>query len=188
MYQHSFFQITNNESEDRIEVPFLSVSVEPLDQSCGKLRMDDNGPEIWNWCVSNQFPISKIISKSDNRIILGVGDPHRGYMIHAQMKGGKMDGDATIQTPNNAVIAKIRYSQGNMTGPCELYYPSGNIFFKGSLENGYRHGKGKEYDEQGNVIFEGFLDKGSKLRMDPFTDMGDGYWKEMDENTQFDCG
>ena len=61
-------------------------------------------------------------------------------------------------------------------------------FIKDSLENGYRHGKGKEYDEQGNVIFEGFFDKGSKLRMDPFTDMGDGYWKEMDENTQFDCG
>ena len=38
------------------------------------------------------------------------------------------------------------------------------------------------------MIFEGFFDKGSKLRMDPFTDMGDGYWKEMDENTQFDCG
>lgn len=150
--------------------------------------MDDNGPEIWNWCVSNQFPISKTISKSDDRTILGVGDPHRGYTIHAQMNGGKMDGDATIQTPNNTVIAIIRYSQGNMTRPCELYYPSGNIVFKGSLENGYRHGKGKEYDEQGNVIFEGFLDKGSKLRMDPFTDMGDGYWKEMDENTQFDCG
>ena len=130
MYQHSFFQITNNESEDRIEVPFLSVSVEPLDQSCGKLRMDDNGPEIWNWCVSNQFPISKTISKSDNRIILGVGDPHGGYTIHAQMKGGKMDGDATIQAPNNAVIAKIRYSQGNMTGPCKLYYPSGNILLR----------------------------------------------------------
>ena len=38
------------------------------------------------------------------------------------------------------------------------------------------------------MIFEGFFDKGSKLRMDPFTDMGDGYWKEMDENNQFDCG
>lgn len=97
----------NNESEDRIEVLLVSLNVEPLDQSCGKLRMDDNGPETWNWCVSSQFPISKTISKSDDMIILGAGDPHRGYAIHAQMKGGKMDEDATIQTPNNAVIAKI---------------------------------------------------------------------------------
>ena len=41
-----------------------------------------------------------------------------------------MDGGATIQTPNNTVIAIIRYSQGNMTGPCELYYPSGNILLR----------------------------------------------------------
>lgn len=34
------------------------------------------------------------------------------------------------------------------------------------------------------MIFDGFFDKGSKLKMDPFTDMGYGYWKEMDENNQ----
>ena len=34
------------------------------------------------------------------------------------------------------------------------------------------------------MIFDGFFDKGSKLKMDPFTDMDYGYWKEMDENNQ----
>ena len=174
----------NQDNDENIQVPMLTVDVAPFDQSCGNLRMEDNGPEIWNWCVSNQFPISETISKSENVTVLGVGYPHQGYSIHAHMKDGKLDGDATIQTPNNVVIAKIQYSEGKLTGPCELYYQSGTIFFKGYLENGYRHGRGKEYDEQGSVIFDGYYDKGNKLRMDPFTEMGEGYWKVLDEKNQ----
>ena len=71
-----------------------------------------------------------------------------------------------------------------MTGPCKLYYPSGILFFKGYLENGYRHGKGTEYNEQGIVIFDGFYGKGVKLKIYPFRKMGEGYWKEMDDENE----
>ena len=161
----------------------LEVNVSPLIQSGVTYKNDDNESEIWNWCISNQFPISEIISKSENMVILSTGDPHQGYTIHTQMKDGKYDGDATIQSPENVIIAKFKYSKGDMTGPCWLYYPSGILFFKGYLENGYRQGRGTEYNEQGRVIFDGFYEKGMKLNLNPFIFFGKGYWKEMnDEN------
>ena len=101
------------------------------------------------------------------------------------MWDGKLNGDTTIITPTNVVIAKLRYSQGEMTGFCKLYYQSGNLFFDGYLKNGYRHGRGTEYDEQGNEIYDGLYDTGNKLNCSPFLEMGRDYWKEMDENNRF---
>ena len=178
------FYIMNQKSDENIEIAMLEVNVSPLDQSDSTYRNDDNGSEIWNWCISNQFPISEIISKSENMVILSTGDPHQGYTIHTQMKDGKYDGDATIQSPENVIIAKFKYSEGNMTGPCRLYYPSGILFFKGYLENGYRQGRGTEYNEQGIVIFDGFYEKGVKLKIYPFKELGEGYWKEMDDENE----
>ena len=171
----------NQKSDENIEISMLEVNVSPLDQSGVTYRNDDNGSEIWNWCISNQFPISEIISKSENMVILSTGDPHQGYTIHTQMKDGKLHGYTTIQSPENVIIAKFKYSEGNMTGPCRLYYPSGILFFKGYLENGYRQGRGTEYNEQGRVIFDGFYEKGMKLNLYPFIFFGKGYWKLMDD-------
>ena len=135
--QTDFFRIMNQKSDENTEVSMLEVNVSPLIQSDSTYKNDDNGSEIWNWCISNQFPMSEIISKSGNMVILSTGEPHQGYTIHTQMKDGKYDGDATIQSPANVIIAKFKYSEGDMTGPCWLYYPSGILFFKGYLENGY---------------------------------------------------
>ena len=178
------FYIMNQKSDENIEIAMLEVNVSPLDQSDSTYRNDDNGSEIWNWCISNQFPISEIISKSENMVILSTGEPHQGYTIHTQMKDSKLHGDATIQSPENVIIAKFKYSEGNMTGPCRLYYPSGILFFKGYLENGYRQGRGTEYNEQGIVIFDGFYEKGVKLKIYPFKELGEGYWKEMDDENE----
>ena len=178
------FYIMNQKSDENIEIAMLEVNVSPLIQSDSTYRNDDNGSEIWNWCISNQFPISEIISKSGNMVILSTGEPHQGYTIHTQMKDGKLHGDATIQSPENVIIAKFKYSKGDMTGPCWLYYPSGILFFKGYLENGYRQGRGTEYNEQGRVIFDGFYEKGVKLKIYPFKELGEGYWKEMDDENQ----
>ena len=174
----------NQKSDENIEIAMLEVNVSPLDQSCSTYKNDDNGSEIWSWCISNQFPISEIISKSENMVILSTGEPHQGYTIHTQMKDGKLHGNATIQSPENIIIAKFKYSEGNMTGPCELYYPSGILFFEGYLENGYRQGRGTEYNEQGRVIFDGFYEKGMKLNLYPFIFFGKGYWKEMDDENE----
>ena len=178
------FYIMNQKSDENIEIAMLEVNVSPLIQSDSTYRNDDNGSEIWNWCISNQFPISEIISKSENMVILSTGEPHQGYTIHTQMKDGKLHGNATIQSPENIIIAKFKYSEGNMTGPCELYYPSGILFFEGYLENGYRQGRGTEYNEQGRVIFDGFYEKGVKLKIYPFKELGEGYWKEMDDENE----
>ena len=182
--QTFFFHIMNQKSDKNMEISMIEVNVSPLDQSGVTYKNDDNGSEIWNWCISNQFPISEIISKSENMVILSTGEPHQGYTIHTQMKDGKLHGDATIQSPENVIIAKFEYSEGGMTGPCKLYYPSGILFFEGYLENGYRHGRGREYNEQKKVIFDGFYEKGMKLKIYPFKELGEGYWKLMDYENQ----
>ena len=175
----------NQNSDDHTDIEMIKMNVSPLSQSVVNDQDDDNGTEIWNWCISNQFPISEIISKNGNKVIIRTGAPHQGYTIHSHMWNGKLDGDATIITPTNVVIAKLRYSQGEMTGFCKLYYQSGNLFFDGYLKNGYRHGRGTEYDEQGNEIYDGLYDTGNKLNCSPFLEMGRDYWKEMDENNRF---
>ena len=90
--QTDFFRIMNPKSDENTEVSMLEVNVSPLDQSGVTYKNVDNGSEIWNWCISNQFPISEIISKSENMVILSTGDPHQGYTIHTQMKDGKLHG------------------------------------------------------------------------------------------------
>ena len=89
----------NQESDDHTEITIVDVNVSLLYQSGVTSRNVDNGSEIWNWCISNQFPISEIVSKSGNIVVLSTGDPHQGYTIHKEVKNGKLDGDATIQSP-----------------------------------------------------------------------------------------
>ena len=177
----------NMNSVDDSGIYMIDVNVEPLDQSVENEQLCDSSPVIWRGCVFNQFPICDMISRSDNKVIFSVGHPHQGYTIHAQMKDDKLHGYAKIQTSNNVVIAKVYYTQGDMTGPCLLCYPSGKVFYKGYLQSGYRQGRGTEYSEQGKIIFDGFYDKGNKLRVCPFLEMGDDYWKEMDDNNQLKC-
>ena len=82
----------NQKSDKNIEISMLEVNVSPLDQSGSTYKNVDNGSEIWNWCIFNQFPISGIISKSENMVILSTSYPHQGYTIHTQMKDGKLHG------------------------------------------------------------------------------------------------
>ena len=104
------------------------ISILPFQITMDSWNTDKNDVEVWNWCISTQFPIHSVIMNDGNSVILEVGSPHQGYTIHAHMNDGRLNGNATIQTPNNSVIAEFNYVQGNMTGPCELYYESGNIF------------------------------------------------------------
>ena len=168
---------TQNSNLSAVEL--ISVNVE-------KSKNDERGT-CWEYNISEQFPVQSM-NGTDEAAECIVGKPHEGYVINTSLRNSKMNGPSKIFSTKKVLVATLSFVDGVATGPCKLYDEYGNLFYEGQLENGYRHGKGKEYDEQGNVIFEGFLDKGSKLRMDPFTDMGDGYWKEMDENTQFDCG
>lgn len=147
-------------------------------------KITDMSVESWNGCITDQFPISNLITKSENMALFSTGSPHQGYSIFAHMENGVFDGSATIRTPGNLVIAKMEYTAGAMTGPCELYYQPGKLFFKGYLKNGCRRGKGTEYDMQGNVVFEGYFDENKKMNLVPFKSMPGKYWKIVDTNNQ----
>ena len=160
----------------------FTLEIEPFRYSNDIIQHNQVDVEIWNYCISNQFPIS-IIEKSDGQnVILITGYPHQGYIIQTQMRDGKLNGDAIIKSPDNITVAKYQYVDNEITGECELFYDSGELFFEGSLKNGYREGFGKEYDKYGSELFIGWFEKGnSKIRWKRMNG-NKRYWKEVDEN------
>ena len=133
----------------------------------------------WECNVSEQFPIkSGRIANGPTHI--EVGKPHEGCLIKTSMKNGKMDGESSIFSQDNTLMATLTFVNGIASGPCTLC-KNGILFYKGYFVNGYREGRGQEYDENGNVVFDGFYKKGKKLSIVPSNEMGKGYWKEMDE-------
>lgn len=93
--------INNQSKSDALsEIAMIEVDVLPLCQSGVAYRNYAIGHEGRKWCITNPFSINGIISKSENMVILSAGDPHQGYTIYTQMKGGRLNGNATIQSPN----------------------------------------------------------------------------------------
>ena len=158
------------------------IEVEPLYESHELERESGFEVDIWNWCISNQFPISTIEKIDSENVILSIGSPHQGFTIQTKMKDGKLNGKATLKTGSHTVIAEFEYRSNEMNGKCKLYYDSGELYYEGNLEDGYRQGLGKEYDKNGNVIFEGYFEKGCRENHCERMDGMEGYWKELDEN------
>ena len=135
----------------------------------------------WEYNVSEQFPI-KSAPASSGFVVIEVDKPHEGYSIETTMKDSKMNGEATIRSDSNVLIAILNFVDGIASGPCTLYDNDGIVYFEGYFENGYREGRGKVYDENGELVFDGFYKEGKKLGIFPVKEMGEGYWKEVDEN------
>ena len=160
----------------------FTLEIEPLRHSNDIIQHNQVDVEMWNYCISNQFPIS-IVEKSDGQnVILMTGHPHQGYTIQTQMRDGKLNGDATIMSPGKITIAIFQYVDNEITGECELYYDSGELFFEGSLKNGFREGFGIEYDKNGNELFIGWFEKGNRKHRWERINGDNKYWAEMDEN------
>ena len=100
----------------------------------------------WEYNVSEQFPI-KSAPASSGFVVIEVDKPHEGYSIETTMKNSKMNGEATIRSDSNVLIAILNYVDGIASGPCTLYDNDGILYFEGYFENGYREGRGKVYDE-----------------------------------------
>ena len=136
--------------------------------------------KCWKSDFSVEFPISYVdISNSDGQTRVIVGPPHSDYKIITRFKNQRMDGESTLLSDKNVLIATLKFVEGVANGPCTIYDEWGTLFFEGSFVNGYRQGKGKEYDEKGKLINEGLYEKGRKLVK--MTEM-EGYWKDYDNS------
>ena len=135
----------------------------------------------WENNVSEQFPIR--FSKGSNcSIDVEVGKPHKGCIMRTTIINSKMNGESSIFSERNVLMATLTFVDGVASGPCKLY-DDGYLFFVGRFVNGYREGRGKEYDRNGKMIFDGFYKKGKKLNIKPSKEMGkEEYWEEYDEN------
>ena len=158
------------------------IEVEPLNESHELVKESVLEVDIWNWCITNQFPIGTIEKIDSENVILNIGSPHQGYTIETKMRDGKLNGKATLKTMKNTIIGEFEYRSNELKGECKLYYDSGELYFEGNLEDGYRQGLGKEYDKNGNVIFEGYFEKGCRGNHCERMDGMEGYWKELDGN------
>ena len=115
--------------------------------------------EIWNNCISSEFPIMNMDINKD-KAICQIGSPHQGYTLIAKQKNGKLDGKAILHDYDNRIVANFTYQEGVENGRCKMYYRSGEIYFSGFLLEGYRNGSGVEYRKDGSVIYEGFYKNG----------------------------
>ena len=159
-----------------------NIEIAPLNESHELGKESVLEVDIWNKCITNQFPISTIDNSDSENVILNIGSPHQGYAIQTKMRDGKLNGKATLKTMKNTIIAEFEYRSNELKGECKLYYDSGELYFEGNLEDGYRQGLGKEYDKNGNVIFEGCFEKGCRGNHCERMDGMEGYWKELDGN------
>ena len=131
----------------------------------------------WESNFSDEFPISYIQRKGDEATII-VGPPHLDYKIITHLKNRKMDGESTLLSDKNVLVANLTFVDGIANGPCTIYDEWGSLYFEGRFVNGYRQGRGKEYEKK-KVVHEGLYEKGKKLVK--MTEM-DGYWKEYDNS------
>ena len=162
--------ITKSKNEEN-EAGLIDIVIKP--------SVDEERGRCWELNFSSQFPVSSIVEK-DEITIVQVGFPHEGYSIETQLVNNKMQGESTLCSNEDILVAELNFEGGIAEGPCKLYDSSGYLFFEGRFHNGYRSGKGKEYNQEGNVIFEGYYSLGKRIHVDMLNEM-DGYWKEYDE-------
>ena len=118
------------------------------------------------------------MKEENGKARIEVDKPHEGCTIRTTLKNSKMDGESSIYSKKNILMASLTFVEGTACGPCTIY-KNGLVYYRGYFKNGRREGRGKEYDRNGNLISDGFYSKGEKLNIEPLSEMGkEGYWKE----------
>ena len=164
----------SNLSKGAIHV--TNIELPTINNTSDKTDEKDNW---WEYNVSEQFPI-KSRRKTNGPTQIKVYKPHEGCHIKTTMKNGKMNGESSIYSKDNTLIATLTFVDGIASGPCTIC-KNGILFYEGYFVNGYREGRGQEYDENGKVVYDGYYKKGKKLNIVPSNEMGKGFWKELDE-------
>ena len=112
------------------------IEIQPLNESHELEKKSGFEVDIWNWCLTNQFPISTIEKTDSENVILKIGSPHQGYTIQTKMRDGKLDGKATLKTDGNTIIAKYEYRSNEIKGHANCIMIQENYILKGILKMG----------------------------------------------------
>ena len=131
-------------------------------------------------CISDEFPIIDI-DINQRVATCKIGYPRNGYTILTSTKKNKLDGEATIYTPDNIRIATFTYKEDEATGKCIFYYRSGKPLFQGCLKNGYRDGFGVVYNKEGGIAFIGFFKDGYQNPLITRSGKNSNLWYERDQ-------
>ena len=169
LYKMEIYKKPNPISEEN--APVISVTVD----------INEESTDIWNNCISSEFPIT-YIDIGENEAICLIGGHHQGYTIEASQKNVKLNGEAFLYDYDHRVVASFTYQEGEENGKCKLYYRSGEIYFSGLLHKGYRNGPGVEYSKDGSPIYEGFYKNGRRALNIKQRSDGSNYWEEKDED------
>ena len=164
----------SNLSENAIHV--INIELPTKSNTSDSTDEKDNW---WEYNIAEQFPV-KLGIETNGPTHIEVDKPHEGCLIKTTMKNGKMNGESSIYSKDNTLIATLTFVDGIASGPCTIC-KNGILFYKGYFVNGYREGRGQEYDENGKLVYDGYYKKGKKQTIVPSNEMGKGYWKELDE-------
>ena len=71
----------------------------------------DERDKWWEYNISEQFPI-KSVREANGLALIEVDKPHEGYFIRTSMKNGKMDGESSIYSKVNILMATLTFVDG----------------------------------------------------------------------------
>lgn len=131
-----------------------------FDKPPSKKKAKHEQQNVWELCITEQFPVVSYMEKLNEKVICDIGPPHNGYILETTLHKNKFKGKAVLRDPEEKTIAKFHFTNGIAVGKCTLYYPSGVVFFRGKFKDGYRDGYGVEYNLNGDEVYTGFFKKG----------------------------
>lgn len=160
--------------------PIIVVNVDEYsNNTLSEITSVEDTINLYN-CISDEFPIIDI-TINKGIATCKIGNPRNGYTIVTSTKGDKLNGEATIFTPDNIRIATFTYEEDEATGKCIFYYRSGKPLFQGYLKNGYRDGFGVEYNKEGRIASRGFFKDGHNNPLITRSAEDSNLWYERDQ-------
>ena len=69
--------------------PVIIIEIEPLNVSDELKKASEFEVDIWNNCITNEFPISEIENIDNKNVILHIGSPHQGSTIKTKIVVGE---------------------------------------------------------------------------------------------------
>ncbi len=104
-----------------------------------------------------------------------------GYTWDLKLKNGMKEGKVVVKNQFNVVVAKLEYHNDKLNGLC-LFYNNGVLSNKIMFVNDVANGRGCDVEKMKEVRWYLYENGKKKVELMKFEDLN-GYWKEMDINT-----
>lgn len=104
-----------------------------------------------------------------------------GYTWDLKLKNGMKEGKVVVKNQFNVVVAKLEYHNDKLNGLC-LFYNNGVLSNKIMFVNDVANGRGCDVEKMKEVRWYLYENGKKKVELMKFEDLN-GYWKEMDVNT-----